>query len=177
LTAAPAPTPPALPTRRSVLAGLPAALVAGCTSLGDARVEVHLASVMLLDATLPERRIRLTLRLQNRGVTDLTVDGLAYRIEASGTIIASGVNSQTFTIPRFGEARLDVEATGTQAGIVRQVLELQRQTGVQDPRLRYRIYGTANLVPQPMTIGRAGSFSFDTVNELPLPGMPAPPPR
>jgi hypothetical protein len=26
-----------------------------------------------------------------------------------------------------------------------------------------------------MTIGRAGSFSFDTVNELPLPGMPAPP--
>ena len=163
--------------RRALLAGLATALLAGCTSLGEERVEVHLVNVTLQEATPLEQRVGLGLRFQNRGPTDLTVDGLAFRIEASGTTIATGVSNQVFTIPRFGEARVDVEATSTLAGIVRQVLELQRQSGLADPRLRYRLYGTANLVPQALSLGRAGSFGFDTVNELPLPAMFAPPLR
>jgi len=163
--------------RRTLLAGVAAALFAGCTSLGEERVEVHLVNVTLQEATPLEQRVGLALRFQNRGATDLTVDGLAFRIEASGTTIATGVSSQVFTIPRFGEARVDVEATSTLAGVVRQVLDLQRQSGVAEPRLRYRLYGTANLVPQVLVIGRAGSFGFDTVNELPLPALVAPPPR
>ena len=172
-----APVPAWSAQRRSLLAGLAAALLAGCTSLGEERVEVHLVNVTLQEATPLEQRVGLSLRFQNRGATDLTVDGLAFRIEASGTTIATGVSSQVFTIPRFGEARVDVEATSTLAGVVRQVLDLQRQSGVAEPRLRYRLYGTANLVPQVLVIGRAGSFGFDTVNELPLPALLAPSPR
>jgi LEA14-like dessication related protein len=177
LTTERAPRPAGSPLRRTFLAALAASLLAGCTSLGEERVEVHLVSVTLQESTPLEQRVGLGLRFQNRGASDLTVDGLAFRIEASGTTISSGVSSQAFTIPRFGEARVDVEATSTLAGVVRQVLDLQRQSGSADPRLRYRLYGTANLVPQVLTIGRAGSFGFDTVNELPLPPLPAPPPR
>jgi LEA14-like dessication related protein len=154
--------------RRALALLLAAALLPGCAGSGEERVEVHLANVMLLDAAPLEQRMRLTLRFQNRGNADLTVDGLAYRIEASGTTIASGVSNQVFTVPRYGEARVDVEATSTLAGIVRDVYELQRKSGVQHPRLRYRIQGTANLVAPPMSLGRASSFGFDTVNELPL---------
>ncbi len=171
------PLPAHAARRRTLLAGVAAALFAGCTSLGEERVEVHLVSVTLQEATPLEQRVGLALRFQNRGATDLTVDGLAFRIEASGTTIATGVSSQVFTIPRFGETRVDVEATSTLAGVVRQVLDLQRQSGLAEPRLRYRLYGTANLVPQVLVIGRAGSFGFDTVNELPLPALAAPPPR
>jgi LEA14-like dessication related protein len=169
---------PIAPRRRAMLAVALATLVTvGCASLGDERVEVHLANVALLDATLLEQRLLLTLRFQNRGNVDLPVDGLAYRIEASGTTIASGVSDKVFTIPRFGEARVDVEATSTLAGAMRQILDLQRQSGSSDPRLRYRIYGTANLVGGPMTLGRSSSFGFDTVNELPLPRDVAAPAR
>lgn len=177
MTSARAAPPAGSVLRRALLAGVAASFLAGCTSLGEERVEVHLVSVTLQEATPLEQRVGLGLRFQNRGTTDLTVDGLAFRIEASGTTIATGVSSQVFTIPRFGEARIDVEATSTLAGIVRQVLDLQRQSGQAYPRLRYRLYGTANLVPEVLSIGRAGSFGFDTVNELPLPALIAPPPR
>ncbi len=163
--------------RRALALLLGAVLLPGCASSGEERVEVHLANVMLLDATPLEQRVRLTLRFQNRGNADLTVDGLAYRIEASGTTIASGVSSQVFTVPRFGEARVDVEATSTLAGIVRDVYALQQKSGVQQPRLRYRIHGTANLVAPPMSLGRSSSFGFDTVNELPLAAEPPAPAR
>ena len=156
---------------------LAAFALAGCVGVGEERVEVHLADVALLDATLLEQRLRLTLRFQNRGGVDLPVDGLAYRIEASGTTIASGVSNQAFTVPRFGEARVDVEATSTLAGVLRQIIDLQRQSGASASNLRYRIYGTASLTPQPMSLGRAGSFSFDTVNEFPLPPAAAMPAR
>jgi hypothetical protein len=169
------PVDPPSPGRRAALAALVATALAACANLGEERVEVHIASVALLDATLLEQRLLLTLRFQNRGNTDLPVDGLAYRIEANGTTLASGVSNKAFTIPRFGEARVEVEATSTLAGVLGQILDLQRQSGLPDPRLRYRIYGTANLVGRAMTLGRGGSFSFDTVNELPLPRDPAAP--
>jgi len=117
LTTERAPKPAGSPLRRTLLAALAASLLAGCTSLGEERVEVHLVSVTLQESTPLEQRVGLGLRFQNRGASDLTVDGLAFRIEASGTTIASGVSSQVFTIPRFGEARVDVEATSTLAGV------------------------------------------------------------
>ena len=178
MTASLPPSGPKLPRRRAALAAMLAAFaLAGCVGVGEERVEVHLADVALLDATLLEQRLRLTLRFQNRGGADLPVDGLAYRIEASGTTIASGVSNQAFTVPRFGEARVDVEATSTLAGVLRQIIDLQRQSGASASNLRYRIYGTASLTPQPMSLGRAGSFIFDTVNEFPLPPAAAMPSR
>jgi LEA14-like dessication related protein len=143
--------------------------LAGCAAGGDERVEVHLARVSLTDATVLEQQLALTLRFQNRGSEDLAIDGLAYRIEANATTLASGVSSKAFTVPRFGEARIDVEATSTLAGNLRQVLDLQQQTGLPEPRLRYRVHGTAHLAGRLPTFGRGSSFSFDTINELPLP--------
>lgn len=152
-----------------LVAALAVLALPGCATYGDERVEVHLADVALLDATLLEQRLRLSLRFQNRGNRDLAVDGLAYRIEASGTTLASGVSNQAFTIPRYGEARIDVEATSTLAGVLRQVVEFQRLSGTPGAGLRYRIHGTAKLAGSKTIFDGGASFTFDTVNELPLP--------
>jgi LEA14-like dessication related protein len=156
--------------RRMLVATLAVLALPGCATYGDERVEVHLADVALLETTLLEQRLRLSLRFQNRGNVDLAVDGLAYRIEASGTTLASGVSNKAFTIPRFGETRIDVEATSTLAGALRQVVEFQRLSGAPEPRLRYRIHGTANLAGSKWMLDSGSNFTFDTVNELPLPG-------
>lgn len=163
------------PNRRRVLLAAAAVALSGCATVGEERVDVHLANVALLDATLFEQRLLLTLRFQNRGNVALPVDGLAYRIEANGTTLASGVDSAGFTIPRYGEAQVDVAATMITAGIMRQIRDLQRQASAAEPRLRYRLYGTAHLQGSVYTFGRGSTLSFETLNELPLPPEPAVP--
>lgn len=163
------------PLRRRVLLAAALFALSGCATVGEERVDVHLANVALLDATLFEQRLALTLRFQNRGSVELKVDGLAYRIEANGTTLASGVDSTRFTVPRYGEAQVDVVATMITSGIMRQIRDLQRQSSVAEPRLRYRFYGTAHLEGSVYTFGRGSTLSFETLNELPLPPEPVVP--
>lgn len=163
------------PNRRRMLLAAAVLALSGCATVGEERVDVHLANVALLDATLFEQRLLLTLRFQNRGTVALPIDGLAYRIEANGTTLASGVDSTRFTIPRYGEAQVDVAATMITAGIMRQIRDLQRQASAAEPRLRYRFYGTAHLEGSVYTFGRGSTLSFETLNELPLPPEPVVP--
>jgi hypothetical protein len=158
------------------VAALALAVVAGCATFGEDRVEVGLASVALVDVSLLEQRFALTLRFQNRTDRDMPVDGLALTLDINGQTFAKGVSSEAFTIPRFGEARVDVEAVSGLSSVLRQIAELQRQLGADGAggrnggaRLSYRVYGRAT-VP-----GRPFGIAFDSVSELPLPrelGLP-----
>lgn len=159
---------------RALLLAL-ALAVAGCATPGDDRIDVGLASVSLIDVSLLEQRLALTLRFQNRTDRDLTIDGLAYTLEINGRSFAKGVSRQRFDLPRYGEVRVDVEAVSGLADVLRQMVELQQLGGSPDsgpaPRLGYRIYGHASIV------GRPFDLSFDATNEFPLPreaGLPAP---
>ena len=148
-----------------------ALLAAGCATPGADRVEVGLASVALVDASLLEQRLALTLRFQNRTDSDLAIDGLAYTLDINGQTFAKGVSAQRFDVPRYGETRVDVEAVSGLSNVLRQIVEWQQlTTGSAAARLSYRIHGRASLAGHPF------GLTFDTTSELPLPrelGLPA----
>jgi LEA14-like dessication related protein len=144
-------------------------LLAGCATPGADQVEVGLASVALVDVSLLEQRLALTLRFQNRSDRDFTIDGLAYTLDINGRSFARGVSPQRFDLPRYSEARVDVEAVSGLSEVLHQIIELQQlaatgqSNGAAAPRLSYRIHGRASIA------GRPYGFPFDTTSELPLP--------
>jgi LEA14-like dessication related protein len=144
-------------------------LVAGCATPGADQVDVGLASVALVDVSLLEQRLALTLRFQNRSDRDFTIDGLAYTLDINGRSFAKGVSPQRFDLPRYSEARVDVEAVSGLSDVLHQIIEFQllatagQPTGAAAPRLSYRIHGRASIA------GRPYGLPFDATSELPLP--------
>jgi hypothetical protein len=145
-------------------------LVAGCATPGADKVEVGLAGVSLVDVSLLEQRLALTLRFQNRSDRDFAIDGLAYTLDINGRTFAKGVSPQRFDLPRYSEARVDVEAVSGLGDVLHQIIGLQQLAGAGEqpnqgnlPRLSYRIHGHASIA------GRPFGLPFDTTSELPLP--------
>jgi LEA14-like dessication related protein len=154
------------------------AIVAGCATFREDRIEVGLAGVALVDVSLLEQRLALTLRFQNRTDRAVAVDGLAYTLEINGQTFAKGVSNESFTVPRYGETRVDVEAASDLPAVLRQVVELQRRLGTDDAagrngdaKMSYRIHGRASVA------GRPFGIAFDSVSELPSPRELGLPPR
>lgn len=153
------PAPLAVALALAVLLG-PAA----CASRDPPALDVALANVNLVDVQPLEQRFLLTLRFTNRTDRDVAVDGLTYRLDINGREFASGVSSQAFTVPRYGEARIDANATSTLSGVLGQIAELQKRAaspGGALPPLSYRLSGRANT--------SAFGTAFDTQSELPFP--------
>jgi len=155
---------------RLLAAALLAALVlafGACATRDSPALDVQLASVAVVDASLLEQRFMLTLRFTNRTDRDVAVDGLTFRLDINGREFATGVSNQAFTVPRFGEARIDAAATSTLSGVLGQIAELQkRSSGApgSPSLLSYRLSGNANT-------GWSGT-AFDTQSELPFPAAP-----
>jgi LEA14-like dessication related protein len=144
--------------------------IAGCATPGADQLEVGLASVALVDVSLLEQRLALTLRFQNRSDRDFTIDGLAFTLDINGRSFAKGVSPQRFDLPRYSEARVDVEAVSGLGDVLHQIIGLQQLVANGDqldrgavPRLGYRLHGHASIA------GRPFGLSFDTTSELPLP--------
>ena len=125
--------------------------------------EVSLADLRLIDVGLFEQRFGLSLRVLNPNNVDIPVDGLDFTLELNGTTFATGVSNQSVTIPRLGEAMVEVQAVSTLTGLLHQLRRLSH--GEQG--IAYRIHGKL------VTGGLLGSVPFDRQGEIEWPLGPA----
>lgn len=142
------------------------ALLSACASLNGLtqKPEVSIAGIDLVQLGFLEQRFALQLRIRNPNDVDLPIDGLSLEIEVNGQPFVSGLSDQRVTVPRFGEALLEVAATSTLAGTLKQFYELRK--GGRD-RVEYRIVGRLN-------VSGFGSVPFERRGELQMPGSGAP---
>lgn len=149
--------------RFSILLG--ALVLSACATLPGSLTppEVSLADLRLIDVGLFEQRFGLSLRVLNPNEVDIPVEGLSFTLELNGTSFATGVSNQAVTIPRLGEAILDVQAVSSLTGLLHQLRRLsQGEKGIE-----YRIHGTLS------TGGMLGGVPFDRRGQIEWPLGPA----
>lgn len=141
-------------------------LLAACAGVGGLtqKPEISLAGLDLLELGLFEQRFLLKLRIENPNDVDLPIKGLAFDVELNGLPFAKGLSDRAVTVPRLGEAVLDVRATSNLGSVLRQLRELQK---AGRERVDYRIFGS-------IAVDGLGRVPFDRRGDVPLPRFGAP---
>lgn len=144
--------------RRLILLGLAGLLVACTTLLGvPEKPKVALAGIVLEDLGLFEQRFQLALRVSNPNDTELTIDGLDFKLELNGKAFASGESREAVTLPRKGDVLVKLKVKTRLVGILDQIKLLQ--TG--EKPLSYRMLGRLYTPWLP------GGIAFERKGELP----------
>ena len=99
----------------------PALLFGGCASIlqRDAP-QVSIVGLEPLAGQGLEMRMNVKLRVQNPSESIIDYDGIALEIELNGRPFASGVSSQTGSVPRYGETVLSVPVSVSAFSAIRQ---------------------------------------------------------
>ena len=157
----------ALPRRgiaRSLLALFGALLVlglAGCASLIQREpVRINVVGLEPLPGAGMEMRFAVKLRVQNPNEAAIDFDGLALELDLNGKPFATGVSDRKGSVPRFGEALVEIPVSVSAIAVVRQalgVIEGEPKTEVPYT-LRGRLAG-----------GLLGSTRFSDAGTLKLP--------
>ncbi|HPT48993.1 MAG TPA: LEA type 2 family protein [Accumulibacter sp.] len=136
-------------------------LLGGCAGLSGLtqKPELSVAGLQLAHLGLFEQRFALKLRVQNPNEVELPIDGLVFEIEVNGQAFVKGLSDKAVTVPRFGEAVIEVQATSKLANALKQWRELQK-SGRE--RIDYRLFGRLRLAG-------IGNVPFDRRGDLPLP--------
>lgn len=114
-----------MPTRRRVLAlASAAALLPGCALPGSDPVQVQVVGVESLPGEGLELRLLCKLRVQNPNDAPIVYDGVYVELEVRGSTFASGVSDASGTVPRFGEAVLEVPVAVSAMRFARQAIGL-----------------------------------------------------
>lgn len=126
--------------RRILTAGilLSALLLAGCARMMLQPPSVTLAHMEVVEVGLFEQRFAFKLRVMNPNKAEIAITGLSFEVELNNESFAKGVSSKPVTVPRMGEALLDVTAVSGLTGVLRQITEVAR--GTRDEMI-YRIKG------------------------------------
>lgn len=138
-----------------------ALLLPGCASLKPAKPEVSLAGVELLEAGLLEQRFLLKLRLTNPGEAEITIHGLRFELELNGAPFARGVSDKAVTVPRLGEAVMEVAASSNLSSLLRAVRDMAKN---ERKTLDYRLHGS-------LSVPLYGSVPFERRGEVKLPSL------
>lgn len=142
--------------RRQVIVAFLAAMAAGCASIESEALRVNLAGISVVEASLLEQRYLLRVRLQNPSDRVLELDGFVYDLTLNGRQFARGVSDQSVVVPRFGEQLIELVASGSTGGVIRQVLDLSSRKQVD-----YRLAGRANAA--------GARIYFDGQGDIPIP--------
>ena len=135
-----------------------ATMLAACAGFGLREpLSATVADIKPLEMTLLEQRFNVKVRVLNPNDADIEFDGVVFDLELNGKPFAKGVSNQRGTIPRFGEALIDVNVVSGLSGILRQVNELRSGRETMTYRLSGRLAG-----------GAFGSVPFETQGELKL---------
>ncbi len=154
--------------RRLTLAGaaaVAAALglgLAGCASLGIGLrpLEANLVDLEPLESTAFEQRFRVLLRLRNPNDRPVEIDGLRFQLSFNGERLATGLSDQAVTLPRLGDAVVEVTTTTTLLDLLNQALALNERSLDQAPALDYALDGRVYLARSLRTLHfeRSGRF-------------------
>lgn len=127
-----------------------------------AKPSVSLVGVDIESLGLFEQRFLIKLRVKNPNNLDIPVEGISFDVELNGRPFANGVSNVAVTIPRYGEAVLDIKASSSLASFLRQWRELEKagRTG-----LDYRVKGH-------LQVSGYGALPFDYRDEITFPTLP-----
>jgi len=134
-------------------------LLAGCATTPKMEpLDVTLSDITPGQMGILEQQFQVKLRVQNPNNFDVPLDGVACQIELNDKAFAKGVGQQSVTVPKFGEAVLDVNAVSSLSGVLAQLSQ-----GGPD-RLRYRVKGKLYRTD-------GTSIPFDQLGEIQLSGL------
>jgi LEA14-like dessication related protein len=134
-------------------------LPGGCAVMEIQSPSVTLAGIEVIEAGLFEQRLAFKLRVLNPNNVEIPISGLSFEVELNGEPFAKGVSNKPVTVPRLGEAVLDVTAVTGFAGLIRQIQGLSR--GNIDA-IAYRIKGR-------LVTGSSYGMNFDERGKLEMP--------
>jgi len=89
-------------------------------------LNVTIADITPLDVNLLEQRYAVRVRLLNPNDTEIAFDGVVFSLEINGKPFAKGVSDRGGTVPRFGEAVIDMQVVSGLQNILQQIAEIQR---------------------------------------------------
>jgi LEA14-like dessication related protein len=145
--------------RLLLLALIPLALVAACATPAREPLRVNVASVQRIDGAAMELRFVARLRVQNVNDGPVEYSGASAELMLNGKTIGTGVSDGRGSVPRMGEAFVDVPVTVSALGEVRQAIGLY---GAPDRKLDTVLKGRlAGAGP--------GDLSFEWRGELAMP--------
>jgi len=137
-------------------------LLAGCATTPKMEpLDVTLSDITPGQMGILEQQFQVKLRVQNPNNFDVPLDGVACQIELNDKAFAKGVGQQSVTVPKFGEAVLDVNAVSSLSGVLAQLSQLTQ--GGPD-KLRYRVKGKLYRTD-------GTSIPFDQLGEIQLSGL------
>jgi len=163
---------PAFPVALRPAAALLVALVlvlAGCASLGLREpLRINVVGIEPLPGQGMEIRFAVKLRVQNPNKRAIDFDGLTLELDLNGKPFATGVSDRQGSVPRFGEALIELPVSVSAVAVLRQALDaLEGTPAAEVPyTLRGRFAG-----------GLLGSMRFSDSGtlKLPEPLRPLPP--
>ena len=101
--------------------------VSACASWGMREpLSVTVADITPLDVNLLEQRYAVKVRLLNPNDVEIAFDGVVFDLEINDKPFAKGVSDRGGTVPRFGEAVIDMQVVSGLQDILRQIAEIQR---------------------------------------------------
>ncbi|MHB8764873.1 MAG: LEA/WHy family protein [Deferrisomatales bacterium] len=121
--------------------------------------QVTLLDLGVKEVTLFAQRYTLRLELRNPNAAELAITGVVCELLLNDRPFLSGVSAAAVAVPGYGRGEVEVEATGTLAGLLRQAAELEKG---KSQTFRYRLRGH---------VGQAlgGRLPFDQAGEVSLP--------
>jgi LEA14-like dessication related protein len=136
-----------------VLALLLAGACAGTAQ--QSKLDVSIAELGAAQIGFLEQTYALKLRVQNPNPIDISTDGMSFSIDLNGKPFARGVSNQSVTIPRLGEAMVDVTAVSELSGLIQQMRGFE---GAATSGLRYRLSGRFFSGEKPFPFIYSGSI-------------------
>lgn len=122
-------------------------------------LDVAVVGLAPLPSTVFEQRLRVDLRVQNPNDRAFEGTGLTLRLTVNGQQLAQAVSAQPISVPRLGEARIQVEASTTLFDLARQILVLPERGSES---MRYEIQGElhrAGMRPN-LRFAKGGELAF-----------------
>lgn len=119
-------------------------VISACSSIPKKAVKpsIELVSVLPLNISLSEQKLRFELKVSNPNSFELPVESLDFVARFNDTDIASGKSNQSTVIPALGDALLTLDVT---AGIDRLASTLQTLLEGKTLNLNYELTGSVKI--------------------------------
>ena len=113
----------------------------GCATLQSDPLQVTVAGIEPLQGEGMELRLMVKLRVQNPNDAPVDFDGVAVEMNVQGKQFASGVSDATGSVPRFGEAVVNLPITISAFRMIRQAMGFMTSSSSGMEKLHYQMKG------------------------------------
>ena len=130
------------------------AIFLGCAGFGKQLLtpEVSLVDLRPLPSESLEQRFEVKIRVLNPNDIDLAGDGVDLTLEINERRLGRAVSSETFLVPRLGDAIISLVATANWLDVLRQAVALPEARGIE-----YTLRGRLFLADSPTWL----SFEYE----------------